>query len=350
MPSSNCFASSFNTSSAQSHDLKTTLAGQIARALAVFCVDEVVIFDDGQARPLEDYQYHCSNSRDGHERSEYSGSSDPNYFLMHLLSYLETPPHLRTHLFPLHPDLRSAGALPSLDMPHHLRAHEWCQYREGVTLEREERCSNEPSVEPGKEKKKRKLPKSIQATATLVNAGYDNPVAIPDPIPPNTRVTLKFATSTPPSEFQHAKLTAEAVAPSVPREEAGYYWGYSVRPASSLSTVFTECTYDGGYDLTFGTSERGVPLTSLVSSPTEQATIPDFKHMLIVFGGVAGLEAAVRADQELLGMGITEAEKLFDHWVNLCPGQGSRTVRTEEAIWLGLTSLRSLVLEKGIMS
>lgn len=31
---------------AQSPELRTYLAGQIARACAVFCVDEVVIFDD----------------------------------------------------------------------------------------------------------------------------------------------------------------------------------------------------------------------------------------------------------------------------------------------------------------
>ena len=31
---------------AQSAELRTYLAGQIARALAVFCVDEVVVFED----------------------------------------------------------------------------------------------------------------------------------------------------------------------------------------------------------------------------------------------------------------------------------------------------------------
>ena len=70
--------------------------------------------------------------------------------------------------------------------------------------------------------------------------------------------------------------------------------------------------------------------------------------MLIVFGGVAGLEAAVKADGELASMGVTEPEKLFDHWVNLCPGQGSRTIRTEEAVWLGLMGLRHLVVARGV--
>lgn len=66
-----------------------------------------------------------------------------------------------------------------------------------------------------------------------------------------------------------------------------------------------------------------------------------------MFGGVAGLEVAVRADEELMGMGVTEPEGLFDYWVDLCPGQGSRTIRTEEAVWIGLMGLRGVVVGNG---
>src|SRR5436305_6986544 len=125
--------------SAQNHDLKTSLAGQIARALTVFCVDEVVIFNDMQSHahrwqqlPKESHRSHKPLKVD---EDSYTGISDPDHFLMHLLSYLETPPFLRKYLFPIHPNLRTAGTLPSLDMPHHMRADDWCQYREGVTVE-----------------------------------------------------------------------------------------------------------------------------------------------------------------------------------------------------------------------
>ena len=37
----------------------------------------------------------------------------------------------------------------------------------------------------------------------------------------------------------------------------GFYWGYAVRLADSLSAVFSKCPFEGGYDLTLGTSERG---------------------------------------------------------------------------------------------
>jgi len=198
-------------------------------------------------------------------------------------------------------------------------------------------------------KKKRKTPVDPDST-TLVNAGLVNPVTVRGSIPPYTRVTVKLPTASAPADFQYATHSAEAIAPSEPREEAGYYWGYTVRSASSLSTVFTECTYDGGYDLTFGMSERGTSLSELTNPDPGKDTLPPYKHMLIVFGGVAGLEAAVKADGELAAMGVVEAEKLFDYWVNLCPGQGSRTIRTEEAVWLGLMGLRGVVVGNGVNS
>ena len=98
--------------SAQTPELQTLLAGQIARALAVFCVDEVVIFDDGSA--TQDVETHDSTSDtqvEGPKNESYRGYPDPNYFLAHVLSYLETPPNLRKDLFSLHPDLRLAGSL-----------------------------------------------------------------------------------------------------------------------------------------------------------------------------------------------------------------------------------------------
>lgn len=250
----------------------------------------------------------------------------------------------------MHADLQKAGALPSLDMPHHLRPHEWCQYREGVTLEgsAEAYGANETTEERGKKKKKREDTVAKAQPRTLLEVGFKNPVIVSSLIPPHTRVTIKFAEFTGPADIDNPELTAEAVAPSAPREETGYYWGYSVRSASSLSAVLTESPFDGGYDLTFGTSERGIPISGLTKTSSDQVPVPEFKHMLIVFGGVAGLEVAVKADDELEKMGVTEPSGLFDYWVNLCPGQGSRTVRTEEAVWLGLMGLRNIVAEKGI--
>jgi len=65
----------------------------------------------------------------------YTGDIDPAHYIFHLLSYLETPPFMRKALFPLHPNLRLQGLLPSLDMPHHPHKDEQLPYMEGMTVE-----------------------------------------------------------------------------------------------------------------------------------------------------------------------------------------------------------------------
>nr|POE62555.1 putative methyltransferase c9orf114 [Quercus suber] len=294
--------------SAITHDAKTALAGQIARACAVFCVDEIVVFDDGQAPTRAP------------ESGGYTAFADPNYFLFHLLSYLETPPHLRRALFPMHPDLRTAGALPSLDMPHHLRGEEWCAFREGVTKDRVR--------SPGE--------------GTLVETGLPRKVVVPVELEVGMRITVQLP-ETDPAGGGGEVLQAEAVGPDAPRTQKGYYWGYAVRQAGSLGEVFTECPFDGGYDVSVGTSERGVSLREVLDHDKAAYITPTWQHLLVVFGGVAGLEAALSADTKLREAGVGRAQELFDRWVNAVPGQGSRTIRTEEAVWVVLTGLRSVV-------
>ncbi|PGH10561.1 deoxyribose-phosphate aldolase [Helicocarpus griseus UAMH5409] len=326
---------------AQSHEQKTFLVGSIARALAVFCVDEVVIFED-DARQMSRSNAYNNNHQNAHE-DDYTAYSDPSHFLAHVLSYLETPPYLRKYLFPMHKNLRTAGTLPSLDMPHHIRANEWCEYREGVTVSADEEqgageYGDGHNAKKGK-KKKEKKGQDAQQSHTLVNTGLPEKVCLPYiPVPENTRVTVKLGSSKDPSEG------AEVVSPFAPREETGYYWGYTVRRCDSLSSVFTECPFEGGYDLSFGTSERGAPISDVISEG-----VPKSEHLLVVFGGVAGLEAAAKADKELQEKGVkpSEVENVFDYWVNVLPGQGSRTIRTEEAVWLGLMGLRPVVEANG---
>ena len=321
--------------SAQSRELQALLAGQIARALAVFCVDEVVIYDDGQFQAQNDPSNNARHIIDHQQSAKmYTGYTDPDYFLAHILSYLESPPYLRKSLFPMHPDLQHAGMLPSLDMPHHLKKTEWCQYREGVTK----------SAREGQDKKSNG---DVHRMKTLVHTGLSQNVWVEGEIPENTRVTVKYGHEEEARVPSSDTIIATPVAPSAPREEAGFYWGYSVRAAKSLSAVLTECSFDGGYDLTFGTSERGKPISELQNADSKNIAVPNFKHMMIVFGGVAGLEVAVEADDELKKIGVTTPESMFDYWVNLVPGQGSRTIRTEEAVWLGLMGLREIAVTRG---
>ncbi|KAK5106040.1 hypothetical protein LTS08_000156 [Lithohypha guttulata] len=290
--------------------LRTALAGDIARALAVFCVDEVVIFDDADSNPEE------SRNSPRPDNTKLTAISHPGHFLQYILSYMETPPFMRKRLFPMHENLQHAGVLPSLDIPSHLRATEWCEYREGTTT----RSSKE---------------------GTYVDCGLNGQRLVRGvEIPPNTRVTLRL-------ESENGN-EAEAVDPTTPRVEGGYYWGYDVREAASLSAVFTECGFEGGYDLSIGTSERGDEVGGVVAGIVADDQRKHWTHMVVVIGGVKGLEEAAKNDDELVRMGISKGnvKELFDHWVNLLPGQGSRTIRTEEALWMSLMATRRLVDER----
>ena len=135
-------------------------------------------------------------------------------------------------------------------------------------------------------------------------------------------------------------LRGRVVSPAKPRTDKGIYWGYTVRVAEKFSHVFTKSPYKGGYDLTVGTSERGSSVDNCMLRKEENQK---FKHLLIVFGGVKGLEVALKQDQDLSE--IDDPSILFDVYLNTCPKQGSRTIRTEEAILVSLAALRPKIEE-----
>ncbi len=338
-------------------DFKNALVGRIARAAAIFCVDEIVVFDDD---PVDIPHYVHPRYRKKSKLETMAAIPDvdeawqnPDQFMYHVLSLAECPPYLRTDLFDSHPNLKWAAQLPSLAMPHHLKAHEWCRFREGVALGPEEA----PPPPKAADKKKATAPQEW----TYIKCGLPFPIKLPIKLAPRMRVTLRFTHPEPPphwpnlSRAQCEALQAEAAAPSLPREEAGFYWGYAVRRATSLSDVFTSCDFPNGYDVSIGTSERGAPLVAVLPSaiaPRARSApagvhelVPRFKHLLVAVGGLAGLEPAVAADPVFRAKGLTKetAHEAFDAWVNLVQGQGSRTVRTEEAVELGLFGLKGYV-------
>ncbi|KAM8827800.1 putative methyltransferase C9orf114 homolog [Spinachia spinachia] len=279
---------------AQSPELRTYLAGQIARACVVFAVDEIVVFDEYG----EDVK-----SVEG----EFKGVGKKGHAciqLARILQYLECPQYLRKWFFPKHQDLQYAGLLNPLDSPHHMRIDDESDFREGIVLDR--------PLKPGK--------------GSLVNCGMRKDVRIDKRLQSGLRVTVKLNKT----QHQESKLCKGAVvAPHLPRTQGGLYWGYSVRLASCLSAVFTESPHEEGYDLTIGTSERG--------SNVDRATLSPFRHLLVVFGGLQGLEASVDTDHNLE---VNDPSLLFDLYLNTCPGQGSRTIRTEEAILVSMAGLR----------
>ena len=125
------------------------------------------------------------------------------------------------------------------------------------------------------------------------------------------------------------------MSPDEPRRETGVYWGYTVRIAHTISEIFTKCPYAGGYDLTIGTSDRGANVQEV---PTKSLK---FNHSLLVFGGLQGLEAALSNDEKLQ---VDDPELLFDQYLNVLPRQGSRTIRTEEAILIAMAAIQEKLM------
>jgi predicted SPOUT superfamily RNA methylase MTH1 len=122
----------------------------------------------------------------------------------------------------------------------------------------------------------------------------------------------------------------------------GFYWGYQVRKADSIRTIIENCPFDDDnhdarYDLVIGTSERGTSHDIITE-------FPRFRHALIVFGGLQGLEKAIERED-----GRITAEQIFHYYINTCPQQGSRTIRTEEAILITLSCLRDKLLTSAII-
>ena len=105
---------------AETKDLKlrTSKIGVLGRALAVFEVDDVVVYKD---LTVQD------------EKKEGDGD-----FIAEVLSYMDTPQYLRKEAIPIKSELRHVGILPPLRTPHHPSSSEpkMGEYRKGFTVKR----------------------------------------------------------------------------------------------------------------------------------------------------------------------------------------------------------------------
>jgi predicted SPOUT superfamily RNA methylase MTH1 len=254
----------------------------------------------------------------------------------------------------VHEDLRYAGLLNPVDAPHHMRMDDRSKYREGVVLR----------------PKKRQGDLSGDDKGSLVDVGLRNPIRVDRKLQTNIRVTVEIDAK----KSRKSKLIGTIVRPATPRTKMGIYWGYDVRLATSLSEVWTGCPYGHGaatvgagsassssssscgYDFVIGTSENGELASGKKQgaatkegdqeeAPTTKVdllNVKPFQHMLIVFGGLSGLESVVDSDEQL-HVTKEDTSTLFDMYLNTCPAQGSRTIRTEEALLITMSLLRPYI-------
>lgn len=239
------------------------------------------------------------------------------------------------------------GLLNPLALPSHVARETRSKYRDGVSVGRTNHARNHGQV----------------ATSRLIDVGMDRLVEIDALVPLGMRVTVDMTPSGPCYEAAGKYLFGNICDRHTPRVKDGLYWGYKVRTEKCLSDIFRNNVDEKTYDLTIGTSERGTNIYSRDVS----FVLPVFERALVVFGGVHGLEQAVCEDEALHALGIragskpheealqdeTEKDKqvfdvgdLFDFYVNTCPQQGSRTIRSEEAIFISLAALSPFLIPR----
>nr|CDJ95256.1 Protein of unknown function DUF171 domain containing protein [Haemonchus contortus] len=232
----------------QSSELRTYMSGQIARAATLFCVDDVIVYDETCKMTQENVDAYWS----GKWRGDIA-PSDMNFeacfHLARILEYVECPQYLRKYLFPYQKPLKYAGLLNPLDAQHHLRSDDVSiPFREGVVLDKPTKPERGSLCDIGLEKEL-ELEENIQ-------------------LPAATRVTVEITNLNQNSKRYRGKLTNARTV----REKTGKYWGYSVKLATSMKEVLDS-------------------------------------RVLLVFGGVSGVDAALEAEEAL---SETRAEEAFD--------------------------------------
>jgi predicted SPOUT superfamily RNA methylase MTH1 len=209
---------------------KTMKAGFVGRACAIFQVQKIVIYADGDP--------------------QVSNQTAEAKLLSMLLQYMETPQYLRKILFPRRGELRYAGLLPPLRTPHHPLEDEKASqgdYREAVVLNSSKNCS-------------------------ILELGLSKKGVLNERLRVGERVTVKLGRSV--RDRIEVKLVSKA--------DIGEYWGYEVKLSGNLADALKATNAD----YVVGTSRHGQNLYEAVDAIKNSNP----GSIAVVFGGpYAGL-------------------------------------------------------------
>lgn len=258
---------------------KTQQIGRIARAAAIFQVDEILVYLD------RDNQEQVRNQQ----------------LITRVLDYVETPQYLRKHLFRKISELQYAGLLPPLRTPHH-------------PLEKHRRTLKQGEIRDGyafKEKNLRVIDVGVESFLPLLDA---QSIDLP------TRMTVRI------SRTKSGDLEARPSRPPRP----SIYWGYKVTGTQSLLGEFLLKSSSNDYIVAL--SRKGAAISKkrdLLHRQWKQAT-----RLLLLFGShKEGLA-------EILEREGYRLSSVANHTINLFSHQGVATIRTEEAVVIGLAIFR----------
>ena len=203
-----------------------------------------------------------------------------------ILKYLEIPPYLRKRLIPIKKELRWVGILPPLRIPLH---------------DVPEKVNVGDVIEGVVTKDCRVYLGEILGTWKLEKDECNN-------LKIGNRITV-FITN---KERRKVKMF-----------RGNIYKGYKIRLSGSINELVRELRKRGYYLL--GTSRKG-ECKDLRELSNTLRNIYSNKRLAFIFGG---------PKRGLFDM--IDSTEMFDEVINMIPFQGTKTVRTEEALWVTLS-------------
>ncbi|MGY5881814.1 MAG: putative RNA uridine N3 methyltransferase [Candidatus Thorarchaeota archaeon] len=269
-----------DTSLADSTNLrkKTAKAGRIARAIAVFRVEEVFVYKTGFLPP--------SKMRDAD-------------LLVRILRYLDTPQYLRRRIFPKSSSLQFAGTLPPLRISSHPLKSSLADLSKG-------------SVRWG-----------VQVRPNQIDLGFDRLIDYPE-----------IVSERDPTLFRVVNTSPKIVLETIERSDVQEYWGYEASRIGGLVDLLKQS--EGMTRIGFS---RNAPSFKNLEDDII-STISNTQSVLAIFGGPE------RGIIELCAKKQEDIKHHVDFWVNTIEGQGTETVRLEEALLVSLGLLNNSVGEK----
>ncbi len=231
-------------------------------------------------------------------RDPLSSDSESLKQVIKLFRYMATPPYLRKLLFPIDRDLSYVGIAPPINLELY---KEWKPIKD---LEL-------PEVRLG-------TPTGYSREGTVLDVGLDKPALVEEKLIMGRIYAVRIDKVT--SKYLRGELVIN-----------GVYTGYKVIRVREKLPVFLENIKA----LKIGTSKYGDLYYEMKDKLFKDMASSD--DILIVFGSHGyGLI-------EILNYYGLKPEDVFDYFVNLVTGQGTETIRVEEAVGIALSTLRAVV-------
>jgi predicted SPOUT superfamily RNA methylase MTH1 len=254
---------------------KTVKVGQIARALAIFRVDQILVYSTGKLSSAQ--------KRDAE-------------LIMKILRFMDIPQYLRRRVFPRSPSLQYAGLLP----PLRTRSHPLQSRISDLSV---------GSLRWG-----------IQVRPGKIDLGFDELVNFSTILSERDPTLFKVESASPYLSFS-----------VVDRSKAPIYWGFEVGHAENLVTLLEESKM-----MTRVGFSRKAPLFANLENDL-RSTVSNTGSVLAIFGDpTSGI-------LEIFDSQRDDVKSHIDFWVNSIDGQGSETVRLEEAVFVCLGLLNNSV-------